>query len=152
MKTCRECRTSKPFAEFPLQPGGRDGRHPLCKPCRATQERRRYDRQRDAILAQMRADPSRKRRTRWRTLRRKYGLSRHDYETLVVGQRACCAICDLRVARLVVDHDHRTGHVRGLLCASCNIALGQLADDPERCVSAAGYLRATVGPPVRAGR
>ena len=54
MKTCRECRTSKPFAEFPLQPGGRDGRHPLCKPCRATQERRRYERQRDAILERRR--------------------------------------------------------------------------------------------------
>lgn len=142
MKTCRECRASKPLEEFPLQPGGRDGRHPLCKPCRAAQERVRYERQREVLLAKMRSDPARKQRTKWQTLRRKYGLSRHDYNTLLVGQRASCAICEVRPSFLVVDHDHQTGRVRGLLCRNCNIALGQLGDDPSRCVSAAGYLRA----------
>lgn len=146
MKTCRECRASKPLEEFPLQPGGRDGRHPLCKPCRAAQERQRYARQRDQLLAQMRTDPARKRRTRRRTLERKYGLSWHDYQTLVVAQRSCCAICDLRVVQLVVDHDHQSGRVRGLLCVTCNIALGQFGDDANRCLTAAAYLRGRRSP------
>lgn len=140
MKTCRECRTSKPFAEFPLQPGGRDGRHPLCKPCRATQERRRYERQRDAILERRRKGDAWRHRARWRALERKYGLTRHDYETLWVAQRGCCAICGRRPPRLVVDHCHTTERVRGLLCSNCNLALGDLDDDPDRCVSAARYL------------
>jgi len=146
MKTCLECQEPKPLEEFPLQPGGRDGRHPLCKPCRAAQERRRYERQRERLLAQMRSDPARKRRTRWQTLRRKYGLSRHEYEALLIAQRASCAICEMRATLLVVDHDHRTRRVRGLLCTSCNIALGQFDDDAGRCLSAATYLRSTARP------
>jgi Recombination endonuclease VII len=140
MKTCRECRERKPLEDFPLQPGGRDGRHPLCKPCRAAQERLRYQRQRDAILERRRNDGSWRRRARWRYFERTYGLERHDYESMYVAQRGCCAICELRPARLVVDHDHRTGRVRGLLCSNCNFALGDFEDDPYRCIAAGAYL------------
>lgn len=142
MKTCRECRSNKPLEAFPLQPGGRDGRHPLCKLCRAAQERQRYARCTEAIQEHRRNDGPRRLRARWRALERKYGLTQHDFETRFVSQRGCCAICELRPASLVVDHDHETTEVRGLLCVSCNIALGQLSDDATRCVSAAAYLRA----------
>ncbi|MEQ1788772.1 MAG: endonuclease VII domain-containing protein [Acidimicrobiales bacterium] len=146
-KVCRDCRAEKPLDAFPLQKGGRHGRHPLCKPCRAAQERRRYERDREAILERRRNDDSWRRRARWRALERKYGLTRHDYEAIFVAQRGCCAICELRPARLHVDHCHVTGTVRGLLCVNCNLAVGELDDDPELCVSAAAYLVATSGRP-----
>ncbi|MFZ6004635.1 MAG: endonuclease domain-containing protein [Actinomycetota bacterium] len=140
LKRCRECRASKPLESFPLQKQGRLGRHPLCKACRAAQERSRYARNREEILEAARTDDRRKQRVRWRALARKYGLGRHEHETLFVAQRGCCAICERRHAVLVVDHDHRTGMVRGLLCVNCNFALGELRDDPTRCESAAQYL------------
>ncbi|MGK2948022.1 MAG: endonuclease domain-containing protein, partial [Acidimicrobiales bacterium] len=45
---------------------------------------------------------------------------------------------------LVVDHDHRTGAVRGLLCGPCNRAIGLLRDSPVVCRLAAEYLRGSV--------
>lgn len=142
-KVCRDCRLEKPLDAFPLQKGGRLGRHPLCKPCRAAQERRRYERDRDRILERKRGDPAVLRRARWRALERKYGLLQHEYEAIFVAQRGCCAICGLRPRRLVVDHDHASGQVRGLLCSNCNFAVGELDDDVTRCTAAADYLSRT---------
>jgi Recombination endonuclease VII len=139
-KRCRDCHELKALEDFPLQKGGKDGRHPLCKPCRVAQERRRYERDRDTILAKRRGTNRWARRDRWRALERKYGLTQHDYETLFVAQRGCCAICELRPRRLHVDHCHGSGSVRGLLCSNCNFAIGELGDDPERCEAAARYL------------
>lgn len=146
-KVCRDCRAEKPLDAFPLQKGGRHGRHPLCKPCRAAQERRRYERDREAILERARLDERRHRRAKWRALERKYGLTQDEYEALYVWQRGCCAICELRPARLFVDHCHSSGVVRGLLCSNCNFAVGELSDDPERCVAAARYLLGSLATP-----
>ena len=139
-KRCRDCGAVKPLEEFPLQKGGKQGRHPLCKPCRAAQERARYDRDRERLLEGMRVDPERPARTRRQALRRKYGLTFEEFDAMRVRHRSCCAICEVRAASLLVDHDHRTGDVRGLLCSNCNFGIGDFADDPELCLRAARYL------------
>lgn len=72
-----------------------------------------------------------------------YGLSREEYDALLKEQGGVCAICkqECRVhGRLSVDHCHRTNIVRGLLCVSCNTALGHLEDDPNRLLVAIEYL------------
>jgi hypothetical protein len=139
-KQCRECGASKPLAAFPLQRGGRSGRHPLCKQCRATQERARYRRDRDRLLQDMRSDPRRRRRVRRRSLERKYGLDEVGLAALRTRQHGLCLVCAL-ARPLVVDHDHRTGEVRGLLCSTCNLAIGELGDHAPHLRSAADYLR-----------
>jgi hypothetical protein len=51
-----------------------------------------------------------------------------------------CLSCRDVTEKLVVDHDHESGEVRGLLCGPCNLALGHAKDDPARLVALAKYL------------
>lgn len=74
-----------------------------------------------------------------------YGLEYEEYLALREGQGDRCAICDREhdefAYGLVVDHNHTTGKVRGLLCGPCNTALGSLQDSPALLERAAAYLR-----------
>ena len=64
-------------------------------------------------------------------LQYEYGLTLDQYRELVNKYGARCPVCTKQPPdRLVVDHDHKTGQVRGLLCSECNLALGKLKDDP----------------------
>jgi hypothetical protein len=65
---------------------------------------------------------------RERYLLREYGLPASVYDAMEAGQQGRCAICRRRPGggmKLVVDHDHVTGQVRGLLCNDCNLFLGR---------------------------
>ena len=73
-------------------------------------------------------------------LRRKYQMSLREYEELCKKQDYKCAIC-LKENMLIVDHDHKTGKVRGLLCADCNKGLGFFKDNSELLEKARVYLR-----------
>lgn len=73
---------------------------------------------------------------------RNYGLTKKAYEDLLKSQGGGCSICGTppSTKRLAVDHDHKTGKVRGILCEPCNHGLGKFRDDPSLCHSAAAYL------------
>lgn len=73
-----------------------------------------------------------------------YGLTEAGYEALLEFQARRCPICLSEQRPLVVDHDHQTGAVRGLLCGPCNRAIGLLRDSPVVCRLAAEYLRGSV--------
>ncbi len=73
---------------------------------------------------------------------RRYGLSLADYRALQERQGHACAICRKVTRDLCIDHCHVTGRVRGLLCRSCNSALGFCADDPRLLRAALAYLQA----------
>lgn len=70
---------------------------------------------------------------------RKYGISFDEYVRRGSAQGGLCGICS-RKRRLVVDHDHKTGVVRGLLCSGCNSGLGMMADAPAVLRAAAAYI------------
>jgi hypothetical protein len=62
-------------------------------------------------------------------------------EKLMEAQKGFCAICGRERNRpLDLDHNHKTGEPRGLLCRSCNNGLGLFEDDPKRLRAAADYL------------
>lgn len=167
MPTCRLCATEKPDVEFHVR---RDtGRHRTdCIKCRANardrwtaehpEVRKRaqkfyYKRNKKAQSARARAwavaNPQKVHATH---LKRTFGISSADYAAMLGKQHDCCAACgkpesviDTRsgkIRRLHVDHDHRTGQVRGLICTRCNMATGFLQDDPIRADAIAAYLRA----------
>lgn len=67
-------------------------------------------------------------------LRRKYNLSLEEYNSLLIQQNGKCAICERDFKTLTkwntacVDHDHKTGKVRGILCRKCNLSLVYIED------------------------
>lgn len=75
-------------------------------------------------------------------LKRKYNLTLEEWEAFRKAQDNRCAICG-RETKLCVDHDHANGHIRGLLCYSCNFALGGFKDKPEILMKAIQYLENT---------
>lgn len=78
-----------------------------------------------------------------RRLKLHYGIDWDEYEFLLAAQDYRCAICQGRPRKhtLAVDHDHKTGEIRGLLCSRCNHRLlGSANDDPARLRRAADYL------------
>lgn len=79
-----------------------------------------------------------------RRVERVYGLALDGYWTLYEEQGGRCAICRWatgRTKRLAVDHDHRTGRVRGILCGPCNSWIAYIHSDPSAGDRAAAYLR-----------
>ena len=83
-------------------------------------------------------------------LKRRFGITQADYDRMVVAQCGACQICGLVPSEdpdaprgyrlLVVDHDHVTGKVRGLLCNNCNTMLGQAKDNIETLTKSIEYL------------
>ena len=83
-------------------------------------------------------------RTRDNVLRSRHGITLADFERMLAEQGGVCAICGRPPnghGALHVDHCHTTGRIRGLLCFSCNYAVGALQDKPELFERAADYLR-----------
>ena len=160
-KRCRVCGEVKPLSEFYAMAGMRDGHRNDCKSCNLAAKAARYranpgptiarvqrwqeeNRARHlANLRRRRERPEVKARERAGHLRRTFGITQDDYEAMLERQNGGCAVCGREPKpgkSLHVDHDHVTGERRGLLCFSCNAALGHLADDPKRIQALLDYL------------
>ena len=79
-------------------------------------------------------------------LKSQYGITLEDYNLKLKEQQHKCAICntdevDVFKQTLYIDHCHTTGKIRGLLCHSCNVALGLLKDSQTLLDNAKDYLR-----------
>ena len=160
-KRCTKCGKRFPLAMFYAAKGTRDGLRGDCKECFAARAAKRYredpDRVKQRVLKWQRENrdryrasqrrikqsPEGKRREREGHLRRTHGITQADYDAMVEAQKGRCKICGRRPAEgksFHIDHDHVTGRIRGLLCSSCNHALGLFAESPERLRRAASYV------------
>jgi hypothetical protein len=127
MKRCADCRQWKPNEQFPRNRNSKDGRHCYCREC--NNARSRESRQRLHGGA------------RHYHLMHRYGIGADEVDALIDLQGNRCPICG-RPDPNHVDHDHKTGRVRGVLCFNCNGGLGQFADDIDRLAAAVAYLDA----------
>ena len=113
---------------------------------RAAQQKDYYDANKERIRARNRLwNKQNKKRRRSQHLLKNYGITQEDYEWMLENQNHACKICGTSDAggasgRMVVDHCHTTGNVRGLLCNRCNTAIGLFKDDPAVLASAINYL------------
>jgi hypothetical protein len=161
MKTCKVCGETKPFEDFYRNKLGRDGVRPECKACNLAARKAKYAANPEPYIARVKKwqqenserlnayrreynqRPERKRAERDGHLRRKYGIGVDDYERMLLSQDGGCAICGdpgPDTGSLHVDHDHASRHVRGLLCVSCNNALGAFRESFDIFQAAADYL------------
>ena len=118
-KICTKCGSEKEENEF-------ESDRNTCKECR-----KEY--QRSHQIAR-----------RWK-YSNKYNITLEDYDQMLASQDGKCAICTTNDAggpgkRFVVDHNHNTGEVRGLLCNNCNRGIGYLKDSPNILSQALTYL------------
>ena len=124
-KYCGTCKEHKATTDFAKNRAKRDGLQERCKECRAAHYR--HSGYKDKAFENR--------------LSNKYGITKENYQDMLVTQRGCCASCGDLTDKLVVDHCHTSGKVRALLCHGCNTALGLLKEDIERCEALIEYKK-----------
>ncbi|WP_236239205.1 endonuclease VII domain-containing protein [Streptomyces sp. CC228A] len=120
-KRCPQCAEVKPHSEWERNKSSSDGWASYCRDCRARRNRQSY-------------------------FQRKYGITEAELDAMIEAQGGVCVIC-LSAPPEHVDHCHETGRVRGVLCFSCNAALGQFKDRPDAMRRAADYVEGNLWKP-----
>lgn len=159
MKTCNgPCKQTKDDSEFFIKryKSGKTGLRAYCKSCgKAARDAWRKsspkDNDRNKLYNKENAEV-----IKWKKLVKywpgaTWEQAKYNYNTLLYKQGGKCAICkdsesaahhiSKQIKNLAVDHDHETGKVRGLLCSSCNRAIGLLQEDRTRIEMALVYLK-----------
>ena len=138
-KICASCKVEKVLQnDFYKQPPTRktngEGYLHSCKEC---------------VLKRNRESARKNKKRVWENkLKYRYGITVNEYENLLKIQGGCCSICKTKNPShkrkasnyFCVDHCHSTGKVRGLLCSTCNTALGLLEDSKDNLLEAVNYL------------
>lgn len=164
-RICSVCKKEKPLSEFGFHhdPGSRKGDpcRKYCKDCQAKKGRewradpahkdslrqtyldgkeRVKDWKQDHYAGTDRSEYNRKYRLKY-----DHNMTPKDYDDMLQAQDGKCAICGAtrgngRWESLAIDHDHKTGKIRGLLCTRCNQGIGAFQDNSIQLRKAAEYL------------
>ncbi len=139
MIKCTICKITKAKSLFSPSKINRIAHRYQCKECVAIAAKEWRLRNPDKVKEFTRKN---KRRAKDQLLKRLFGITIEHYDDLLAKQKGLCAICHSPPSyrSLAVDHCHKTGKVRSLLCTSCNTALGSLKEDVSRCYALAKYI------------
>ena len=136
-RVCTKCNTEKPLEQFHKANGGRHRRR-VCKVCQHKRQAVNNSSTPEKI--------AHRRRQAYKYKLKEYGLTLESFDALLLQQNGQCKICDrvLNTGEVDsvanVDHCHKTGIVRGILCFVCNTGLGKFKDSPELLGRAKKYL------------
>ena len=164
-KICSTCAIKKPLDAFSKQKGGKLGHNSQCKECLRAKHKKWASENRAQINAYMiewrrgdrrpvgarkpriRKKDTKQQKRKWR-MKSQFGLSMADLQAIYEKQNYECAICHIPESALSkalhLDHNHQTNAIRGLLCATCNLSLGQVSDNLQFFQNAIPYLDASV--------
>lgn len=147
-KQCTKCKLSKPATEFHKHSTGYYGVRADCKDCVALYSRTYRDINSDTIKTKKKLYHKEKPEiTRRSYLKRTYGISLETYNEMLLAQNNKCGICkssyigNKQHKHFHVDHCHKTGKIRGLLCGQCNSAIGQFKDNITILENAIKYIK-----------
>lgn len=138
---CKKCSVPQDPEDFGDLPAKRNGKQSWCKKCmyESHKDWRRQNHERHNKL--IRISKLRKRGA---------NITLKELEDMEIAQNCLCAICgqpetclrtpDSSMSRLAVDHCHKTGKVRGLLCRLCNSSLGRLGVSPHLLQASLDYM------------
>jgi hypothetical protein len=148
MKTCKKCGETKPFEDFKPAKANKDGLSGSCRTCYNLVWRAWYESSNNKASNAERnkkfyESPLGKQRLREKRLAR-YGLDEATFALLDSRSHGLCETCK-KVPHEVIDHDHSTGKVRGLLCGPCNRGIGIFGDSVEKLEAAIKYLQQNTG-------
>jgi|SRR6187549_410108 len=136
LKRCPRCDQRKRPTAFYVNRKAKDGRSCYCKSC-----------QQQLVAERKAAEPDKVRLSSVKAhIKRKYAMTWEEYLDWYNRQAGNCKICGTHFPLLIlyglhVDHCHKTGRIRGLLCRDCNTGIGLLKDDPDRLQAAIAYLK-----------
>jgi len=150
MKKCTKCKKIKSLDYFPLWKYSKDGFNQRCKDCH---NKYRVQWAKNNPIKKKQSSEKwllnnldyRQKVTLKSLLKNKYNMTLDDFDLLNKNQKGRCYICgknknNERFKRLSVDHCHRTGKIRGLLCNNCNSILGLANDNIDILTNCIGYL------------
>lgn len=155
--TCSECSTNLEVGVNWTESQRNYNRY-TCMPCYSARQQRyenkkpkdvsvREKREREQRRKERRTDAEKaldRKKQYGRYIKRTYGITLNEYDVMLRRQHGRCAICgtDEPGGKGIfnVDHCHKTGAVRELLCAKCNFLLGHAEDSIERLEQAKGYI------------
>lgn len=166
-KRCKTCLKEKSLKEFGNYKRNPDGKRHHCKVCRNKYEKALREgnkdyakRQRENRKKWEKENPEKAKiaRDRWKVpegwernqrLKRKFAITVEDYDKMFEQQKGLCKICGKNYnnksqKNFHIDHCHKTGVVRGLLCNKCNQGIGLLNDNPKLLKKAIDYLQNSV--------
>lgn len=149
MKNCSVCKCDKDISYFSRDSRAKTGIKSSCKSCDSQKNKELYllkateinRKNRERVRNKFKNDPNLYRN---KALKQRFGISLEDKNKMSASQGDACKICLKHVSELefplCVDHDHRTGKIRDLLCRECNLAIGFLKDSVDTLKSAIDYL------------
>lgn len=129
IRHCTQCNQVKPKEEF-VKKANSPRFYSWCRDCFNQHGRDLKQRNPEAY----------KKKVRKNTLKRRYNLTEEEYQNLLDSQNGTCAICKEIPVRFVIDHDHSSGKVRGLLCDNCNLSVGWYENNSNRISQIIEYL------------
>ncbi|MGW7253299.1 endonuclease VII domain-containing protein [Streptomyces sp. NPDC054834] len=139
-KRCSACKRTLPISAFAANRSELDGLQDRCRECGAEACRRGLEA--EGMKRACRAVAGRERH-----LKRHYGPTQADRDASAASRAGLCVIYRMAPAAHV-DHCHKTGRVRGVLCFNCNSAIGKLGDDPDAARRAAASLEGISWKPI----
>lgn len=146
--TCRMCKETKPNSEFSPSANGPDGLSSYCLTCMGVRNRKYYqgkkEERKEYSQTYKKNNPDKVKKWGRDATLRKYGLDEESFEVMMHAQGEKCKNPGCRVdirKKPCIDHCHKTGKLRGILCDGCNKTLGIANDNPKWLEGLAEYLK-----------